>query len=43
MRYEFAEPFVVDSSRFTAELGGRATPLDEALDRTLHDYRTTTV
>ncbi|MFG2818430.1 NAD-dependent epimerase/dehydratase family protein [Kitasatospora sp. NPDC048365] len=42
MRYEFAEPFVVDSSRFSAELGGRATPLDEALDRTLHDYRTAT-
>jgi nucleoside-diphosphate-sugar epimerase len=31
MRYLFAAPFVVDSSKITARLGLRATPLDEGL------------
>lgn len=38
MAYEFEEPFVVDSSRIAA-LGVRATPIDEALDRTFQAYR----
>ena len=35
---EFDEPFVVDSSRIAA-LGVRATPIPEALERTLAAYR----
>jgi hypothetical protein len=38
MAYEFEEPFVVDSSRIAA-LGVRATPIPEALERTLAAYR----
>ena len=38
MAYEFEEPFVVASSRIAA-LGVRATPIDEALDRTFQAYR----
>jgi nucleoside-diphosphate-sugar epimerase len=38
MQYQFAEPFIVDSSRFTAELGLRATPLTQALAATLASY-----
>ncbi|KRE31188.1 NAD-dependent epimerase/dehydratase family protein [Agromyces sp. Soil535] len=38
MAYEFEEPFVVDSSRI-ASLGVRATPIAEALERTLEAYR----
>jgi len=38
MAYEFEEPFVVDSSRMAA-LGVRATPVGEALERTLAAYR----
>jgi len=38
MAYEFDEPFVVDSSRI-ASLGLRATPIPEALERTLAAYR----
>jgi nucleoside-diphosphate-sugar epimerase len=38
MQYQFAEPFIVDSTRFTAELGLRATPLAQALAATLASY-----
>ena len=38
MAYEFEEPFVVDSSRIAA-LGVRATPISEALERTVVAYR----
>ena len=34
MRYQFEEPFVVDSAKITARLGLRATPIEHALDRT---------
>jgi nucleoside-diphosphate-sugar epimerase len=40
MRYLFAEPFVVDSSRITGKLGVRATPVEQALAETLATYRT---
>ncbi len=40
MKYQFAEPFVVDSARSTARLGLRATPLDRALAATLATYAT---
>ncbi|MFI8961575.1 NAD-dependent epimerase/dehydratase family protein [Streptomyces sp. NPDC053493] len=39
MRYEFAEPFVVDSSLVTERLGAVATPAEEALERTVAAYR----
>lgn len=39
MQYQFQQPFIVDSSKILASLGQRATPLDEALDRTLASYR----
>jgi nucleoside-diphosphate-sugar epimerase len=39
MAYEFEEPFVVDSSRFEATFGVRATPLDQALETTVDWYR----
>jgi nucleoside-diphosphate-sugar epimerase len=42
MRYEFEEPFVVDSSKIERRLGLTATPLDEALARTLDSYRSGT-
>ena len=35
MRYEFDEPFIVDSSRAETELGLRATPLTDAVDQTV--------
>lgn len=35
MGYLFEEPFVVDSTKITDRLGLHATPLDEALERTL--------
>lgn len=38
MSYEFEEPFVVDSSRIAA-LGVTATPIPDALERTLSAYR----
>ncbi len=38
MQYQFAEPFVVDSAWFTAQLGLRATPLAQALEATLATY-----
>ncbi|HWL37656.1 MAG TPA: NAD-dependent epimerase/dehydratase family protein [Frankiaceae bacterium] len=39
MRYQFAEPFVVDSTRIAGKLGVRATPIDDALGETLASYR----
>ena len=38
MAYLFEEPFVVDSSRITAELGVRATPAEQAIDETMAGY-----
>jgi nucleoside-diphosphate-sugar epimerase len=38
MAYLFEEPFVVDSSRITAELGVRATPAERAIAETLAGY-----
>src|SRR5919112_2351722 len=39
MLYEFEEPFVVDDSRFEREFGEEATPLREAIQRTVRWYR----
>jgi nucleoside-diphosphate-sugar epimerase len=39
MLYEFEEPFVVDNSRFEREFGEQATPLREAIQRTVRWYR----
>jgi len=39
MRYEFDEPFIVDSSRAETQLGLRATPLAEAVEQTVRWYR----
>src|SRR5215203_5226427 len=39
MLYEFEEPFVVDDSRFEREFGEQATPLREAIHRTVRWYR----
>jgi nucleoside-diphosphate-sugar epimerase len=40
MMYQFVEPFVVDARRFTQTFGLEATPVDEALKRTVEWYRT---
>jgi nucleoside-diphosphate-sugar epimerase len=39
MQYQFAEPFIVDSSKIATKLGVRATPTDRALADTLDGYR----
>ena len=39
MQYQFAEPFIVDSSKIATKLGVRATPTDHALADTLDTYR----
>jgi nucleoside-diphosphate-sugar epimerase len=39
MQYQFAEPFIVDSSKITNKLGVEATPVEEALAETLRTYR----
>src|SRR3712207_3602531 len=39
MLYEFEEPFVVDHSDFTRTFGDQATPLREAIQRTVRWYR----
>ncbi|MEU1229372.1 NAD-dependent epimerase/dehydratase family protein [Streptomyces sp. NPDC005828] len=39
MQYEFAEPFVVDSSLIRDRLGAVATPVEEALEQTVAAYR----
>ncbi len=41
MQYQFAEPFIVDSSKITTKLGIRATPIGQALEHTLNSYRGT--
>ena len=38
MRYQFEEPFIVDSSKIASHLGVRATPIDTALADTLTSY-----
>ena len=40
VRYQFVEPFVLDSQEFTATFGWDATPVDEALARTIAWWRT---
>jgi nucleoside-diphosphate-sugar epimerase len=39
MLYEFEEPFVVDDSNFTRTFGEQATPLRQAIQRTVRWYR----
>jgi len=39
MDYQFAEPFIVDSTEMLTQLGLAATPLDEAMDITLAAYK----
>jgi nucleoside-diphosphate-sugar epimerase len=39
MQYQFEEPFIVDSTTFTTLLGMSATPLSDAVERTLATYR----
>jgi nucleoside-diphosphate-sugar epimerase len=39
MLYEFEEPFVVDHSKFEEVFGEHATPLSEAIQRTVRWYR----
>src|SRR5829696_8868427 len=39
MRYEFEEPFIVDDSDFIRTFGEQATPLREAIQRTVRWYR----
>lgn len=39
MAYEFETDFVVDSTAIATELGVTATPIDEAIERTLASYR----
>ncbi|MEU8525820.1 NAD-dependent epimerase/dehydratase family protein [Streptomyces sp. NPDC048629] len=39
MQYEFAEPFVVDSSLVRDRLGATATPVEKALEQTVAAYR----
>jgi nucleoside-diphosphate-sugar epimerase len=41
MQYQFEEPFIVDSTTFTTRLGMHATPLSDAVERTLTTYRDT--
>ena len=38
MRYQFEEPFIVDSSKMATKLGVHATPIDRALAETLATY-----
>jgi nucleoside-diphosphate-sugar epimerase len=40
MRYQFAEPFIVDSSKIATKLGVHVTPTEQALVHTLNAYRT---
>lgn len=39
MRYEFTQPFIVDSSKAEQELGLSATPLEQAIDTTIDWFR----
>lgn len=38
MQYQFDEPFIVDSTRITTQLGATATPLAQAIEQTLSTY-----
>jgi hypothetical protein len=38
MQYQFAEPFIVDSSKIANALGAHATPVEQALADTLATY-----
>jgi nucleoside-diphosphate-sugar epimerase len=40
MLYEFEKPYVVDSSKFEKTFNAKATPLDEAIEKTLEHYHT---
>lgn len=40
MYYEFAEPYVVDDSKFRRTFGNGVTPLDTAVRETVAWYRT---
>jgi nucleoside-diphosphate-sugar epimerase len=42
MMYEFNKPFVVDSGKFERAFGMRATPLEEAVEKTVAWYRSRT-
>ena len=42
MQYQFAEPFIVDSTKITNLLGVHATPVEQALADTLATYQPTT-
>jgi nucleoside-diphosphate-sugar epimerase len=39
MLYEFEKPYIVDSSKFEKTFGVKATPIDEAVQRTLEYHR----
>jgi nucleoside-diphosphate-sugar epimerase len=39
MRYEFTQPFVVDSTKAQTRLGLSATPLDDAVSQTISWFR----
>ena len=38
MQYQFAEPFIVESTKITTKLGIQPTPYDQALGETLAAY-----
>jgi hypothetical protein len=38
MQYQFAGPFIVDSTLITERLGVKATPIDQALVDTMRSY-----
>ena len=42
MQYQFAEPFIVDSTKITNLLGVHATPVEQALADTLATYQPST-
>jgi nucleoside-diphosphate-sugar epimerase len=39
MRYEFTQPFLVDSTKAETRLGLSATPLDDAVSQTVSWFR----
>jgi hypothetical protein len=39
MRYEFTQPFVVDSTKAETRLGLAATPLDDSVSQTVSWFR----
>lgn len=39
MQYQFDEPFIVDSTPFTARFGMSSTPMQTAMEKTLDTYR----